>query len=310
MPAARSGGRPTSGDRIVAAPHVVIVGGGFGGLYAARRLARHSVRVTVVDRRNHHLFQPLLYQVATAGLSPADIASPLRSILRDARNVAVLLAEAERVDLTGRRVLLEDGELAYDALILATGASHSYFGHDDWELLAPGLKTLEDAIEIRRRVLLAYEAAERCLDGAERRALLTFVVIGGGPTGVELSGALAEIARQSMARDFRVIDPSQARIVLLEGGPRVLPAFAEALSAKAATALSRSGVEVRTGATVTNVTSDAVWVGGDQIRCRTVLWAAGVEASPWPDPSASRWTAPAACRSSRISRCPAIPMSS
>jgi NADH dehydrogenase len=280
MPAARSEGRPTSADRIVAAPHVVIVGGGFGGLYAARRLARHPVRVTVVDRRNHHLFQPLLYQVATAGLSPADIASPLRSVLRDARNVAVLLAEAERVDLTGRRILLEDGELAYDVLILATGASHSYFGHDDWELLAPGLKTLEDALEIRRRVLLAYEAAERCLDGAERRALLTFVVIGGGPTGVELSGALAEIARQSMARDFRVIDPSQARIVLLEGGPRVLPAFAEALSAKAAAALSRSGVEVRTGATVTNVTSDAVWVGGDQVRCRTVLWAAGVEASP------------------------------
>ena len=260
MPAARSEGRPT--DRIVAAPHVVIVGGGFGGLYAARRLARHPVRVTVVDRRNHHLFQPLLYQVATAGLSPADIASPLRSILRDARNVAVLLAEAERVDLTGRRILLEDGELAYDALILATGASHSYFGHDDWELLAPGLKTLEDALEIRRRVLLAYEAAERCLDGAERRALLTFVVIGGGPTGVELSGALAEIARQSMARDFRVIDPSQARIVLLEGGPRVLPAFGEALSAKAAAALSRSGVEVRAGATVTNVTSDAVGSAG------------------------------------------------
>src|SRR6266850_1340534 len=206
-------------------PHVLIVGGGFGGLYAARALAGRPVRVTLLDRRNHHLFQPLLYQVATAALNPSDIAVPLRSILRRASNVTVFLANVERVDLAGHRVILDRGEIAYDALILAAGASHSYFGHDDWELLAPGLKTLEDALEIRRRVLLAYEAAERSVDGAERRALLTFVVIGGGPTGVELSGALAEIARQSMARDFRVIDPSQARIVLLEGGPRVLPAF-------------------------------------------------------------------------------------
>jgi len=261
-------------------PHVVIVGGGFGGLYAARRLAGRPVRVTLVDRRNHHLFQPLLYQVATAGLSPADIASPLRAILRDARNVTVLLAEVERVDLPGRRVVLDEGGLTYDAVILATGASHSYFGHDDWEALAPGLKTLEDAVEIRRRVLLAYEAAERCLDAAERQALLTFVVIGGGPTGVELAGALAEIARQSLARDFRVIDPTQARIVLLEGGPRILPAFAPTLSAKADAALARIGVEVRTGALVTRLTPDAVGIGDEALPCRTVLWAAGVQASP------------------------------
>ena len=264
----------------VATPHVVIVGGGFAGLNAARVLARRPVRVTLVDRRNHHLFQPLLYQVATAGLSPADIATPLRSILRKAPGVRVLLAAAERVEPAARRVVLDEGELAYDALILAAGATHSYFGHDEWETLAPGLKTLEDALEIRRRVLLAFEAAERARDGAERRALLTLVVIGGGPTGVELAGALAELARHTIARDFRAIDPTQTRVVLLEGGPRILPSFPEGLARAAAHSLERIGVEVRTGALVTRITPDAVWVGGEQIRSRAVLWAAGVAAAP------------------------------
>ena len=264
----------------VATPHVVIVGGGFAGLNAARVLARRPVRVTLVDRRNHHLFQPLLYQVATAGLSPADIATPLRSILRKAPGVRVLLAAAERVEPAARRVVLDEGELAYDALILAAGATHSYFGHDEWETLAPGLKTLEDALEIRRRVLLAFEAAERARDGAERRALLTLVVIGGGPTGVELAGALAELARHTIVRDFREVDPTQTRVVLLEGGPRILATFPEDLARAAARSLERLGVEVRTGALVTRITPDAVWVGGEQIRSRAVLWAAGVAAAP------------------------------
>jgi NADH dehydrogenase len=258
----------------------VIVGGGFGGLYAARALAGRPVRVTLFDRRNHHLFQPLLYQVATAALNPSDIAVPLRSILRRSTNVTVLLANVERVDLTSRRVALDRGEIGYDALVLAAGASHSYFGHDEWEVLAPGLKTLEDALEIRRRVLLAYEAAERESDGAEQQALLTFVVIGGGPTGVELAGALGEISRRTISRDFRVIDPTKARIVLLEGAPRILTAFPESLSLSAQDALRRIGVEVRTKAIVTRVTADAVWLGGEQIRARTVLWAAGVAAAP------------------------------
>jgi len=261
-------------------PHVVIVGGGFGGLYAARALAGRPVRVTLLDRRNHHLFQPLLYQVATAALNPSDIAMPLRSILRSAANVTVLLAEVEAVDLAARRLVLDGDSLEYDALVLAAGAGHSYFGHDDWEALAPSLKTLEDALEIRRRVLVAYEEAEREEDRAEQRALLTSVVIGGGPTGVELAGALAEISRETIARDFRLIDPTKARIVLLEGGPRVLAAFPDPLPARAAAALTRIGVEVRTGATVTRVTPDAVWIGGEQIRARTVLWAAGVSAAP------------------------------
>jgi len=259
---------------------VVIVGGGFGGLYAARALAGRPVRVTLLDRRNHHLFQPLLYQVATAALNPSDIAAPLRSVLRRAANVTVLLAEVERADLAARRLVLDRGEIGYDALVLAAGASHSYFGHEDWEVFAPGLKTLEDALEIRRRVLLAYEAAEREADSAEQRALLTFVVVGGGPTGVELAGALGEISRQTIARDFRVIDPTKARIVLLEGGARILSAFPELLSHRAEEALQRIGVEVRTSAVVTRVTADAVWLGGEQIRARTVLWAAGVAAAP------------------------------
>jgi len=266
--------------RAATGPHVVIVGGGFGGLHAARALAGRPVRVTLLDRRNHHLFQPLLYQVATAALSPADIATPLRSILRRATNVTVLLADVEKVDLAARRLDLDRGGMSYDALILAAGASHSYFGHGEWETLAPGLKTLEDALEIRRRVLLAYEAAEREEDGAEQGALLSFVVIGGGPTGVELAGALAEISREAIARDFRLIDPTKARIILVEGGPRVLSAFPETLSQRAAGALQKIGVEVRTHAVVTRITPDAVWIGGEQIRARTVLWAAGVAATP------------------------------
>src|SRR5713101_4321245 len=263
-----------------ALPHVVVVGGGFGGLYTARALAGRRVRVTLLDRRNHHLFQPLLYQVATAALNASDIAAPLRSVLRKADNVTVLLAPVERVDLAAHRLVLDRGEIGYDALVLAAGASHSYFGHDDWEVLAPGLKTLEDALEIRRRVLVAYEAAEREPDGAEQGALLTFVVIGGGPTGVELAGALAEISRQTIARDFRLIDPTKARIILVEGGPRVLSAFPETLSLRAEEALRRIGVEVRTQAVVARMTPDAVWIGGEQIRARTVLWAAGVAATP------------------------------
>ena len=263
-----------------AVPHVVIVGGGFGGLYTAWGLARRPVRVTLLDRRNHHLFQPLLYQVATAALNPADIASPLRSVLRKASNITVLLADVQSVKLADRRLILDEGEMGYDALVLAAGAGHSYFGHDEWEPLAPSLKTLEDALEIRRRVLLAYELAEREEDAAEQRALLTSVVVGGGPTGVELAGALAEISRQTIARDFRSIDPTRARILLLEGGPRVLSSFPEALAERARAALTRIGAEVRTGAMVTRVTPDAVWLGGEQIRTRTVLWAAGVAASP------------------------------
>ena len=261
-------------------PHVVVVGGGFGGLYAARALAGRPVRVTLLDRRNHHLFQPLLYQVATAALNASDIAAPLRAVLRRAKNITVLLAEVERVELAARRLVLDRGEIGYDALILAAGAGHSYFGHEDWEVFAPSLKSLEDALEIRRRVLLAYEFAEREPDGAEQQALLTFVVVGAGPTGVELAGALAEISRQTIARDFRVIDPTRARILLLEGGDRVLPSFPDSLSRRAQDSLQRIGVEVRTRAIVTRITADAVWLGGEQIRARTVLWAAGVAAAP------------------------------
>jgi len=259
-------------------PHVVIVGGGFAGLNAARALAGAPVRVTLLDQRNHHLFQPLLYQVATAALNAADIASPLRSILRHAKNVTVLLGRVEHVDLERRRLILTDGEIGYDALILAVGAGHSYFGHDEWEALAPGLKTVEDALEIRRRVLLAYEMAEREQDETARAALLTFIVIGGGATGVELAGALGEISRQTIARDFRFIDPTRARILLLEGGSRILSTYPENLSRRATMALERIGVEVRTEAHVTSVSPDGVWLGAEHIPARTVLWAAGVTA--------------------------------
>lgn len=262
-------------------PHVVIVGGGFAGLYGARALKRAPVRVTLVDRRNHHLFQPLLYQVATAALSAPDIAEPIRKIFRRQENVTVLLAEAVRVEPRRRRLVLSDGELAYDFLILATGATHNYFGHDEWAEHAPGLKSVEDAFEIRRRVLLAFEAAERERDPARRRTLLTFVVVGAGPTGVELAGALREIAQRTLARDFRNFDPRETRVVLVDAAPRVLPTFPEKAAGKAHAMLEKLGVEVRTRCKVTDVSAEGVTVGDDErIPARTVLWAAGVTASP------------------------------
>ena len=239
-------------------PHIVIVGGGFGGLYAARALGRADLQITLVDRRNHHLFQPLLYQVATAGLSPGDIAYPIRSVLRKQRNARVLLAEAVSIDTRTKTLHLRDDKLRYDFLILATGAGHAYFGHDEWEASAPGLKNLEDALEIRRRILLAFERAERERDTVKRHALLTFIIVGGGPTGVELAGAIAEIARHVMISDFRTINPKEARITLVEAGPRVLAAFPEELSTAAERALGRLGVEVLTHCAVTAVESG--WV--------------------------------------------------
>ncbi len=261
-------------------PRVVIIGAGFGGLEAARRLKRSPVRVIVVDRRNHHLFQPLLYQVATAALSPSDIAAPIRRVLRHQANAEVVLAEATGIDVAAKTVLLADGVLAYDYLILATGASHSYFGRDDWACFAPGLKSVEDALDIRRRILFAFEAAEREADPARRAAWLRFVVIGAGPTGVELAGALSEIARHALARDFRHIDPKQAHIILLEGTPRVLPSYDEDLSEKAREQLVRMGVDVRTGLMATEIDDHGVSLGPERIEARTVLWAAGVVASP------------------------------
>ena len=261
-------------------PHVVIIGGGFGGLYAARALRGAAVRVTVIDRRNHHVFQPLLYQVAMAALSPGDIASPIRWILRRQRNVEVLLAEARAIDATRRIVTLADGEIGYDYLIVAAGSTHAYFGHDEWRPVAPGLKTLEDALEMRRRVLLAFERAEREPDPDRRAILLTFVVIGGGPTGVELAGALAEISRQSLAKDFRHFDPGSARIILIEGGPSILTSFPEALRRSALSDLQRLGVDVRTSSVVTGVSRGRVTVGDKYVEAETVLWAAGVAASP------------------------------
>jgi NADH:quinone reductase (non-electrogenic) len=261
-------------------PQVVIVGGGFGGLYAAQALKNANLQVTLVDRRNHHLFQPLLYQVATAGLSPGDIARPIRAILRRQQNTRVLLAEAVSIDTNTKTVHLKDDQLHYDFLILAAGAQHSYFGHNEWEANAPGLKSLEDALEIRRRILLAFERAERERDEAKRQPWLSFVIVGGGPTGVELAGALAEIARQVMVSDFRSIDPKQARIVLVEAGPRLLAAFPEELSTAAERALTSMGVEVRTDCPVTAVESGSVEFGNERHPARTVLWAAGVSASP------------------------------
>ena len=264
-----------------ASPHIVIIGGGFGGLAAARALRRSDARVTLVDRKNHHVFQPLLYQVATAGLSPADIASPIRWILRRQKNVRVLLAGVASIDPARRAVVLDDGsELAYDFLIVAAGVTHSYFGHDEWRETAPGLKTLEDGFEIRRRVLLAFERAERASDPEEQRRLLTFVIVGGGPTGVELAGALAEIARQTLAEEFRAIRTEQARIILMEAAPAILPAFPEPLREAARRALERLGVEVRTGTAVTNIVPGVVDAGGERFEAATVLWAAGVAASP------------------------------
>jgi NADH dehydrogenase len=261
------------------APRVVIVGGGFGGLNAARELARARVDVTLVDRRNHHLFQPLLYQVATAALNPSDIAMPIRRILRGQRNAEVLLAEARSVDLAAKEVFLDEGTAPYDYLIVATGARHSYFGREAWSQFAPGLKSIGDALEIRRRILSAFEFAEREKDASLREAWLTFVIVGAGPTGVELSGALCEIAQHALARDFRHINPAQARVILLEGSERVLPPYTPELSEKARKQLARLGVDVRTGQKVTGIDAEGVVVGSERIATRTVLWAAGVAGS-------------------------------
>jgi len=262
-------------------PRVVIVGGGFGGLAAARTLARADVRLTLVDRTNHHIFQPLLYHVATATLAPSDITAPIRHLVRRQRNTEVLMAEATRVDVDRRIVHLDRApwELAYEHLILAAGARHSYFGHDEWEAIAPGLKSVDDALEIRRRFLGAFERAEAVDDPAERAALLTFVIIGGGPTGVELAGLIPDVAR-GFRRDYRRIDTRDARVVLLEGGPRLLAAFPESISARARRDLEALGVEVRTGAVVTRVDESGAYVGDEHIASRTVLWAAGNAASP------------------------------
>jgi NADH dehydrogenase len=264
-----------------AKPRVVIIGAGFAGLACARALKKAPVQVSIVDRRNHHLFQPLLYQVATGGLNPADIAAPTRSVLRRQRNADVLLAEVLGVDLDARRIRLDGGGvLPYDHLVIATGATHAYFGHPEWAQFAPGLKTVEDALEIRRRILVAFERAERETDATRQRAWLTFVVVGGGPTGVELAGAVAEIARHTLASEFRHIDPHRARVILLQAGDRVLPSYTPASSRSAQQQLERLGVNVHTGVRVTAIDGAGVSIGRERIEARTVLWAAGVAASP------------------------------
>ena len=268
----------SAGDR----PRIVIVGAGFGGLVAARALRKVAAKVTVIDRRNYHLFQPLLYQVATAGLSPADIASPIRGILRDQANAEVLMARVTGVDHARREVLIEDNgrRIPYDYLIIAAGARHAYFGHDEWGEVAPGLKKIDDATAIRHRILVAFEKAESSHDPDERRRLLTFVIVGGGPTGVEMAGAIAELAKKTLAKDFRTIDPASARVILVEGGPRVLLAFPEKLSAKARRSLEKLGVEVLTNTPVELCDADGVVSAGTRIEARTILWAAGVQAAP------------------------------
>jgi NADH:ubiquinone reductase (H+-translocating) len=275
--------KPTADKR---RPRIVIVGAGFAGLTAAQRIARLPVQVIVVDRRNHHTFQPLLYQVATAGLSPGEIAAPIRSILKSHSNVEVLLGEVVDFDLSRKQVMTKEQTLDYDFLIIASGAMHAYFGHDEWEPMAPGLKTIEDALEIRRRVLLAFELAERrneeraASNDASKASPLQFVVVGGGPTGVELAGTLAEIARHALNGEFRNIDPRQSRILLIEGGPRVLPAYSEELSRRAEEQLRHLGVEVRTSQMVTRVEAGAVWMEDQKVPAAVILWAAGVAASP------------------------------
>jgi NADH dehydrogenase len=276
-------------------PRVVIVGAGFGGLSAARALAGTPFDVTVIDRHNYHLFQPLLYQVATAGLSPADIAAPIRGILRGQDNLTVVLATVSGVDTETREVVAEDRRIPFDTLILATGAQHAYFGHDDWAPYAPGLKTIDDATYLRRRILLAFERAEAEDDPAERRRLLTFVVVGAGPTGVEMAGAIAELAHRALAMDFHHIDPRSARIVLVEAGPRPLAPFDPALSERARASLQQLGVEVRLGAAVTGCSDAAVELGDERIGTRTIIWAAGVMASP-----AGKWLAAETDRAGRV----------
>ncbi len=261
-------------------PHIVIIGSGFGGMAAARELRNASVRITIVDRSNHHLFQPLLYQVATAALSPADIAAPIRRIFRHQSNVAVMLAEATGIDVAAKRVILADGSIDYDTLIVATGATHAYFGHDEWAEHSTGLKSLKDATKIRQRVLMAFEVAEREPEEALRRAWMTFVIVGGGPTGVEMAGTLAEVTRQTLAKDFRHINTASARVILVEASPRVLGAYSEDLSEAARKQLERLGVAVWTGVQVTGIDADGVCIGSERVRAHTVVWAAGVAASP------------------------------
>jgi NADH dehydrogenase len=264
-----------------ALPRVIIIGGGFGGLETARALRNAGVRVLLLDRQNHHLFQPLLYQVATAALSPADIAEPLRHILRQQGNTEVILTEALRIDTAAKKVITADGEVDYDYLVIAAGARHSYFGHDEWEKLAPGLKSLDDALEIRRRMLMSFEIAEKTDDPATREAAMTFVVVGAGPTGVEMAGAISEIARVTLVKDFRRIDPSQARVILLDFAPRVLPTFHPDLSESARQQLQHIGVEVRLGTAVEQLSEQGVQLkGGEKIAARTLIWAAGNAASP------------------------------
>jgi NADH:ubiquinone reductase (H+-translocating) len=276
-------------------PRVVVVGGGFGGITAVRALRWTRCRITLVDRRNHYLFQPLLYQVATAALSPADIALPIRSVLRDQRNVAVRLGEVTGVDQSSREIILHGERIPFDYLVLATGARHSYFGRDEWAAHAPGLKSIEDATAMRSRMLLAFEQAEGQGDPAKRAAWLTFVVVGGGPTGVELAGALAELARTGLEYEYRNIDPATARVILVQSAPRVLPGFSPALSAHAERSLRTLGVEVRTGAKVTQIDQEGVEIDGERIAARTAFWAAGVAASP-----AAAWLGQAADKAGRV----------
>jgi NADH dehydrogenase len=276
-------------------PRIVIVGAGFGGLFAAQALARVDADLTVVDRHNYHLFQPLLYQVATAGLPPSDVAWPIRSILRRQRNATVLLGEVVGVDTARRAVMLGERSLPYDYLVLATGSTHSYFGHDDWQPFAPGLKSIDDATAIRRRVLQAFEAAEMEADAKKRDRLLRFVIVGGGPTGVELAGTIAELARFTLAADFRRIDPRGAKIVLVEAGPRVLAAFKEPQSAYALRSLGKLGVEVRLSSPVTACDANGASIGTERLESATVIWAAGVAASP-----AGRWLGVATDRAGRV----------
>jgi NADH dehydrogenase len=276
-------------------PHVVIVGAGFGGLSAAMALRGENVQVTLIDRRNYHLFQPLLYQIATAALSPADIAQPIRSILRRQRNATVLLGRVTGVDTETREVLIGERRIRYDYLIVATGARHAYFGHDEWEAVAPGLKKIEDATDIRRRILLAFEEAENAAHAEDRAPMLTFAIIGGGPTGVELAGAIAELAKKALVADFRKIEARHTRVVLIEAGPRLLPVFPERLSAVARRALERLGVEVRLGAAVTACDEQGVMVGNERIQAGVVLWAAGVAASP-----AAKWLGAESDRAGRV----------
>jgi NADH dehydrogenase FAD-containing subunit len=279
----------------MARPHIVIVGAGFGGLSAAVGLSGADADVTVVDRRNYHLFQPLLYQVATAGLSPAQIAQPIRAILRQAANVRVLLGRVAGIDKERRTVALEDRTLIYDHLVLATGAKHAYFGHDDWEKVAPGLKKIDDATAIRRRILIAFENAEATDPHAARRRFLTFVVVGGGPTGVEMAGAIAELAKVALRKDFRDIDPVDTRVVLVEAGPRVLPAFPPSLSEAARKSLERLGVEVRLGTPVIECDEGGVTIGSNRLEASTIIWGAGVAAS-----SAANWLGVAKDRVGRV----------